>query len=164
MFKRHRVVNAGARTMRIPALFAAAIIVASGITGLSQSPAKAEEQPAPLAYTDCALGYSCLWRDNDYKTNGYGPGYVRFQYGIPYLSQYYYNGFPATSTYNADKSATSIYNNGRTLRACFYKGTSYTMPSGNPFCLPTGSGRNNLATSIAPLGWNDSIRSARFVS
>lgn len=144
------------------------IIRGLGISGVAMALAVGGAvlaQPAEAATSNCASGYACLWRDNDYQTNGSGSGWMSFQYSVSNLSGWYYNGFSHIGTYSADDSATSIYNQGTQLRACFYQDAvqSGKWQSG-PFCLPLKTGRNNLSTSIAPAGWNDRISAARFVN
>jgi len=144
------------------------IIRRLGISGVAMALAvggAAAAQPAEAATSNCASGYACLWRDNDYRTNGSGSGWMSFQYSVSNLSGWYYNGFSHTGTYSADNSATSIYNSGNELRACFYQdAVSGGKWQSGPFCLPLKAGRNNLATSVAPAGWNDRISAARFVN
>lgn len=112
------------------------------------------------AVNDCDSGDACIWRDHDVQTAGYGRGWIAFEYSVANYAGWFYNGFPHTSVYSADNSATSLRNNGNELRACFYKYKNY---DGASTCYPVKSGRNNLATSLSPIGFNDTISSGRFM-
>lgn len=117
---------------------------------------------AHAAIGDCDTGDACVWRDSGFKTNGYGRGWVAFEYDINNYSAYFYNGFAHTSQYNAGRSASSLVNNGRYSRACFYDSYNWTMqnPKDSPWCFaPKGGNKSNLQWT----GWNDTILSGTFV-
>ena len=128
----------------------------AGLGSVTQAP------ESHAASSHCPTAYACIWKDKDYSTTGSGNGWVAFQYSIVNYSGWYYNGFAHTGSYSADNSATSIFNQGVTSTACWYKLANY---SGTQTCMTRGSGRNNLATSVSPIGFNDVIviSSGRFV-
>ncbi len=112
--------------------------------------------PASAGETDCASGYFCVWKDTNYKTSGAGGAWVRFG---SLNSNYYYSYYNGTST-RASGNITSLVNRSSAGNDVFiYKGAH---GSGARYAIAPGSGRSNLATSISPWGWNDSITSAYF--
>lgn len=134
---------------------AAVLVAAILITAIVPSAAEA-------ATGNCAAGYSCIWRDHDYKTAGADSTLVRLYYYIPNLSGYQYRGSDGTgsnSGYSANNSATSVYNHGNSDLCRYYKDA---YGAGGYFILEPGSVRNNLATSLSPQGFNDSLSSIYF--
>lgn len=125
------------------------ILTALGIGGAVASPASA-------ATSNCASGYFCIWEDHDYQTNGSGSALVRFEFYIPNYGLWNYSG----TSLNAANSASSLYNHssgGNRVRIF-----TETNQNGAGYWIGPGSVRNNLATSIAPSGFNDDIESAYF--
>lgn len=129
-----------------------AILVVSLLGGMSLAVAA----PAHAASSDCNSGYFCIWRDTSYRTNGSGTARVQF---FNYIPDYWYWNYSGT-TFPANDSATSVYNRssgGNDAR--IYKGSNAT---GDGYTIGPLSGRVNLATSIAPTGFNDVISSGYF--
>lgn len=142
--------------LRIRAFGIAVALVVGGLLAVGLA---TPSQAAPA--DNCTKGYTCMWRDHDYKTAGAASSKISFSLGISDLDGWYYSGFAKNKSYSANDSVTSVYNKGSELQSCYYKGSAYT---GASFCLPKAGGtRNNLATSISPALFNDTITSARFV-
>ncbi|WP_110589175.1 peptidase inhibitor family I36 protein [Microbacterium suaedae] len=105
--------------------------------------------PANAAASDCSSGYTCIWRDHTYRTNGSGTSRVQFQQYIPDYSTLNYSG----TTINAGNNAVSVYNNGNTDRVRIYdranKGGSYFQ-----LAIKTGDGNiSNSAGYIQGISW-----------
>lgn len=112
--------------------------------------------PAQAATSNCPSGYFCIWGDYSYKTSGLDTALVKFYNYIPNYGYWQYAG----TSIGASNTATSLYNHssgGNDAR--IYKGTNGT---GDGYTIGPLSSRSNLATSIAPTGFNDTIESAYF--
>lgn len=135
---------------------ASLIVVAAGVLVVPTS--------AQAATSNCPAGYTCIWKDHDYKTAGSDGTLTRLYYYIPDLGLWQYkasDGTGGNSGYSSDNSASSVYNHGNSESARYYKDKRAT---GSYFTLTPGSVRNNLATSLSPIGFNDTISSIYFTS
>lgn len=114
---------------------------------------------ASAAAGHCPSGYTCLRGDSNYETKGVGTALVRFHscHHDLRLSTY------ASTTINANDSASSVSNNGTQSAATFYIDILY---AGSSFTLAKGTGDGNLSGSSgnAPGGYNDRLSSAKFVT
>lgn len=79
--------------------------VAAFLLAATAMPASATEV-SPMAASDCATGYFCIWRDTFYKTDGKDTAYVRAYRYIPNYALWSYSG----TSFNANDSATSFKN------------------------------------------------------
>jgi hypothetical protein len=96
--------------------------------------------PANAAVSDCPSGYTCIWRDSTYVTNGSGTALVKFQYYIPDYSTWSYAG----TSINAGGNAISVYNNGNTDATRLY---SSINKGGYYFQLAIKTGDGNISNS-----------------
>lgn len=134
--------------MRLRKLFtgaAATIALSSGTVIFGGS--------ASAAYTDCGVGYACLWQDTSYPGNPQS----YFAYNIDYYGSFF------------NDEASSISNNGYCGylgTARFYEHSNYTGASIDMVCPGTGQSRDpqlSNGTNSTSSNWNDRISSARFV-
>lgn len=124
----------------IPAVLGLAVAVAAPLLAAA---------PANAAASDCSSGYTCIWRDSSYQTNGSGTSRVQFQYYIPDYSTWSYSG----TTINAGNNAISVYNNGNTDRVRIFDGAN---KGGSYFQLATKTGDGNISNSsgyIQGISW-----------
>jgi len=128
-----------------------------GMLGLAVLMTVGSGTVASAAISDCPAGYSCLWEDSNYKTNGYDWDSANFQ--LYHTNFRYWDGFYSHPHVN-DK-VSSLYNNGRVSTAWYYVNSGF---SGSFFLLARGSGDGDLGNSIgnAPGGFNDELSSACF--
>lgn len=118
-------------------------------------PASATEV-SPMAASDCATGYFCIWRDTSYKTDGKGSAFVRAYRYIPNYALWNYSG----TSFNANDSATSFRNASGTSQIVYvYQGANAT---GARWAVNAGVKHANLVLSLSPSGWNDKISSAYY--
>lgn len=138
----------GTRTRRVIAQAAAAALLVGGGVVLAS--------PAQAASSHCSVGYFCIWRDKDFQTDGVGTSLKSIYYSLANYAGSYYSG----TSFSANDSASSFWNRSGTSQSVYiYK---YADAGGVSFKVPAGSGRNNLATSLDPALWNDTISSAYF--
>jgi hypothetical protein len=107
--------------MKKRSLAALAIAVPALIAGTASS----------AAATTCGSGYSCVWEDPNYVTNGNTLAHIKFYYYIPELGSWNYNG---TSVSGHD-TASSMHNNGTSQTVYYYvdsycSGTSFSRSAG----------------------------------
>lgn len=134
------------------ALGAAAVLAACGGMVAIAAPASA----AP-AY--CPAGYSCTWGDTGYYTSGNSAANVKFQQYIPDYAGWNYAG----TSVPGNETASSIWNNGNTEAAYFYKNPN---KGGASFRLSNGTGDPNMHDSVGavPGGYHDTLSSGYFYS
>lgn len=109
------------------------------------------------ASTTCPDGYSCIWRDTGYLTNGNGASYVKDFYNIPHYVNWSYAG----TSFNANDSATSVYNNGIGTAYFYVNGGC----SGGFASLAGGTGDadlNNNVGAIPTSVYQDAFSSTAF--
>lgn len=106
--------------------------------------------PAQAAVSDCPSGATCLWEDAGYVTNGNGTALVSFQYYIPDLSLWHYNG----TTISANDSVSSVYNNGNISKVRLWQNANRTgwylefaKKTGDSDLSNNGSGVNDNISS-----------------
>jgi hypothetical protein len=110
--------------------------------------------PANAAMSDCPSGYTCLWADTDFQTEGSGAKKISFARYIPDLSLWSYSGSPV----NGANTASSVFNNGNVDNVYLYAGT---YKSGRVIAtLPPKGWVKNLDT----FGRGDDIESGYFES
>ena len=130
------------------------IIVATVIAavGLLAAPSTADA-------VNCSAGYSCIWRDTSYVTDGSSSQKITFQAYIPNFGGWVYSG----TAYSGANSASSASNTGNSERVYFYDSTNCTTFA---FSLAIGTGDGNLsdASGYAPAGWNNKLESGAFDS
>ncbi len=121
---------------------AGSVTCALVVTGLGLTAAA----PVQAAQSDCSSGYACNWRDT-----GYSVFMTPFQYNI---SNY--------GNFDMHDKISSVYNNGNTSTARFYKDESYR---GSWFQLSKKTGDSNLhdGSGNVPSGYHDAIDSAKFI-
>ncbi|MCG2799599.1 MAG: peptidase inhibitor family I36 protein [Cellulomonas sp.] len=107
--------------------------------------------PAQAATSNCPSGAACIWGDSGYVTANQGAAYVAFQKYIPNYSLWTYN----TTTYGANDSASSVYNNGNLSTVTFYRDAN---KGGWSVSWAKKTGDSNLSTN----GVNDEISSGYF--
>lgn len=115
--------------------------------------------PSPAEAVNCSSGYSCIWRDTSYVTDGSDSKKITFQAYIPNFGAWVYSG----TSYSGANSASSASNTGVSERVYFYDSTSCTTFA---FSLAIGTGDGNLSDSsgYAPAGWNNRLESGAFDS
>lgn len=127
-------------------------IIAAGGVALAAVPANA----AP-AY--CPSGYSCTWGDVGYSTSGNTAANIKFTQYIPNYAGWNYAG----TNVNGAETASSIWNNGNSEAAYFYKNPNKT---GAAFRLAKNTGDSNMhdSSGAVPGGFQDTLSSGYFYS
>lgn len=87
--------------------------------------------PAQAAPGSCSLGYTCLWADPNFETNGSGSAKKSFYQYISNFGSHQYAG----TTQGLANSASSIKNNGVSETVHLYRGSNknnyaFSMPNG----------------------------------
>lgn len=72
--------------------------------------------PASAAISDCPSGQTCVWKDDNYASGGWGFYYRGYNNGINNFSKYTFGGTQGT----VDLNVTSIYNNGNQQRTILF--------------------------------------------
>lgn len=112
----------------------------------------------PAGATNCPAGYTCLWRDLSYATDGSTSKRIQFADQIGNFGNYTYSG----TFHNAANSASSVSNEGLSNTVRVYSETQFNGPS---FALARNTGDGNLTdgSGHAPSGFNNTLESGRFV-
>jgi hypothetical protein len=110
---------------------------------------------AEAAAGTCSSGYFCIWRDHDYQSNGMGNRMYKNSGSVSTLVGKAFTASGAGS-YAANDATSSMKNAGTKCAVTVYK-DSYG--GGAHWTLAKGGVRNNLATSLSPIGFNDVISS-----
>ncbi|MBD3941761.1 peptidase inhibitor family I36 protein [Microbacterium sp. NEAU-LLC] len=127
----------GARKRVTVAAIGAAALVSASVAGIAG--------PASAALSDCPSSYLCIWKDASFATAGSGTAYVKFQQYIPDYATWDYAG----TSYDANNSATSIYNHGVTETAYMYAEDNkdtllFDIPRGNSNWALGGNQGDNI--------------------
>lgn len=102
-----REIHLNAKRLGAMSGFAAIALSAAALTSAA---------PAFAGTSDCPTSYLCIWKDAHYVTAGAGSHLVKFQQYIPNYGTWDYSG----TNYDANNSATSIYNHGVSETAYMY--------------------------------------------
>ena len=128
------------------AVFAAMLLA---LVGLVVAAPKAD-----AAAGTCSSGYFCIWRDHDYQTNGIGARMYKSSTSVSTLVGKSFTASGAGSY--AANDATSSMKNALSRDMTVYKDAN---GYGSYWELAKGGARNNLLTSLSPIGFNDVISS-----
>jgi hypothetical protein len=133
-------------TKRIAASLAAIALSGTACLGLGVLPAQA-------AQSNCPSGYACIWADRDFKTSGLDGYLFKAASSAPNLANSYFSYSGLIMNAN---DRTSSLKNSSSASWVFYKDA---FARGAHFRIDRGSARNNLLTSLSPIGFNDTISS-----
>ena len=107
----------------------------------------------------CAAGGSCIWRDEQFMTNGDTSKKVRFEARIPNFGNWTYAG----TSLSAANSATSVTNEGIYERVYYYTNTSCGTFAFS-LAVNTGDQHLNDSSGNVPGGYNNTVESGAFHS
>ena len=114
--------------------------------------------PAHASQTGCASGYTCLWEDTNYLTNGDAYNEAAFEF---YHTNFRYWGAWSGINYVNDKTS-SLYNNGRMSTVYMFNDSGF---SGTFFSLSRGTGDGSLHNTVGNVpysGFADELSSGCF--